>query len=126
MTLPEIEAFYKKEIINHLDSHWESGKEALDYLDHSTAKYHGKTIYSLYVPKILNKETVSVFKQTAETMAAIMQKVIKEYQKNAEYRRLFGFSGRIEELILHDPMYQNILPVCRVDIFYNEKVKCQK
>lgn len=121
MTLPEIEAFYKKEIINHLDSHWESGKEALDYLDHSTAKYHGKTIYSLYVPKILNKETVSVFKQTAETMAAIMQKVIKEYQKNAEYRRLFGFSGRIEELILHDPMYQNILPVCRVDIFYNEK-----
>ncbi len=121
MTLPEIENFYKNEITNNLDSHIQSGKDALDYLDHSTAKYHGKTIYSLYVPKILNLETVKVFKQTAEMMASIMQKVIREYQKNAAYRSLFGFSGRIEELILHDPMYQNILPVCRVDIFYNEK-----
>lgn len=121
MTLPEVEEYYKKEITNNLDFHWQSGLDALDYLEHSTAKYHGKTIYSLYVPKILNMETVNVFKQTAETMAAIMQKVIREYQKNAEYRNLFGFSGRMEELILHDPMYQNILPVCRVDIFYNEK-----
>lgn len=120
MTLTEIEEFYKKEIASDMAFHKESGLDALDYLDHSTAKYHGKTIYSLYVPKILNVETVNVFKQTAETMAAIMQKVIREYQKNAEYRSLFGFSGRIEELILHEPLYQNILPVCRVDIFYNE------
>ena len=120
MTLSEIEVYYKNDIANNLDKHEKSGKEALDYMDHSTAKYHGKTIYSLYVPKILNEETVQVFKQTAETMASIMQKVIREYQKNADYRKLFGFSKRIEELILHDPLYENILPVCRVDIFYNE------
>ena len=120
MTLSEIEVYYKNDIANNLDKHEKSGKEALDYMDHSTAKYHGKTIYSLYVPKILNEETVQVFKQTAETMASIMQKVIREYQKNADYRKLFGFSKRIEELILHNPLYKNILPVCRVDIFYNE------
>ena len=120
MTLREIEEFYKQDIENHLSIHEKSGKEALDYLEHSTAKYHGKTIYSLYVPKIINEETVWVFKQTAETMASIMRKVIKEYQRNRDYRKLFGFSKRIEELILHDPLYENILPVCRVDIFYNE------
>ena len=120
MTLSEIEVYYKNDIANNLDKHEKSGKEALDYMDHSTAKYHGKTIYSLYVPKILNEETVQVFKQTAETMASIMQKVIREYQKNADYRKLFGFSKRIEKLILHNPLYKNILPVCRVDIFYNE------
>lgn len=121
MTLNEIEAFYKNEIDSQLKLHEASGKEALDYLDHSTAKYHGKTIYSLYVPKILNVETKQIFKQTAETMALIMQKVIKEYQKNADYRKLFGFSEKIEKLILHDPLNENVLPVCRVDIFYNEE-----
>ncbi len=120
MTLREIEEYYKQDIENNLTLHEKSGKEALDYLEHSTAKYHGKTIYSLYVPKIINEETVWGFKQTAETMASIMRKVIKEYQRNRDYRKLFGFSKRIEELILHDPLYENILPVCRVDIFYNE------
>ncbi len=121
MTLNEIEAFYKADITKQPKVHEESGKAALDYLDHSTAKYKGKTIYSLYVPKILNPETVDKFRYAAETMAGIMQKVILEYQKNEDYRRLFGFSKKMEELICHDPMYQNVLPVCRVDIFYNEK-----
>lgn len=120
MTLNEIEAFYKEDIAAHLSEHEASGKEALDYLDHSTAKYKGKTIYSLYVPKILNRETKESFKQIAETMAGIMQKVIKTYQKDEEYRSLFGFSERVEKLILQDPLYENLLPVCRVDIFYNE------
>lgn len=121
MTLPEIEAFYKKEILSNLPEHKKSGKEALAYLEQSTAKYHGQTIYSLYVPKILNEQTVHEFKKIAETMAGIMCKVIREYQKNSEYRTLFDFPKRVEELILHDPLYQNILPVCRVDIFYNEQ-----
>lgn len=121
MTLTEIESFYKKDIENNILKHQKSGLESLDYLDHSTAKYHGKTIYSLYVPKILNEETVRVFEHTAETMARIMKKVILEYMNNEEYRHLFGFSKQIERLILHDPGYENILPVCRVDIFYNEE-----
>ena len=104
-----------------MPQHLASGKEALDYMEHSTAKYKGKTIYSLYVPKILNPETKDKFKQIAETMACIMRKVIAAYQKDAQYRSLFGFSKRLEELILQDPLYENLLPVCRVDIFYNEK-----
>jgi len=121
MTLNEIEAFYKNEIAKNLTEHERSGKVALDYLDHSTAKYKGKTIYSLYVPKILNETTKEHFKEIAETMAGIMRKVIATYQKDEEYRVLFGFSKKVEKLILQNPLYENLLPVCRVDIFYNEK-----
>ena len=121
LELKEIEVFYENELGKRLAEHEKSGKAALDYLDHSTAKYKGKTIYSLYVPKILNEQTKERFAWIAQTMAGIMRKVIKEYQNNPDYRTLFGFSKRVEELILHDPLYENILPVCRVDIFYNEE-----
>jgi len=119
--LTALEEFYSKHIVENRALHEASGKEALDYLEHSTAKYKGKTIYSLYVPKLLNEQTVEVFKNTAETMASIMRKVIIEYRENKEYRKLFGFDKEVEELIIQDPLYENILPVCRVDIFYNEK-----
>ena len=120
MNLAELEQYYVTHINENRDAHEASGKAALDYLEHSTAKYKGKTIYSLYVPKLLNEETVEIFKKTAETMAGIMRKVIIEYRNNTEYRKLFGFDKEVEELIIHDPLYKNILPVCRVDIFYNE------
>ena len=120
MELTALEQFYFEHINAHREEHEKSGKEALDYLDHSTAKYHGKTIYSLYVPKLLNEQTVEVFRQTAETMSGIMRKVIVEYRNNEEYRTLFGFDKEVEQLIIHNPLYENVLPVCRVDIFYNE------
>ena len=120
MELTALEQFYYDHISANRQEHEKSGKEALDYLEHSTAKYHGKTIYSLYVPKLLNEQTVEVFRQTAETMAGIMRKVIVEYRENEEYRALFGFDKEVEQLIIHDPLYENVLPVCRVDIFYNE------
>ncbi len=120
MELTALEQLYYEHIDAHRKEHEKSGKEALDYLEHSTAKYHGKTIYSLYVPKLLNEKTVEVFERTAETMAGIMRKVIAEYRENEGYRALFGFDKEVEQLIVHDPLYENVLPVCRVDIFYNE------
>lgn len=119
--LVEMEKFYCSDIEKHMKLHQESGKLALQYLENSTAKYHGKTIYSLYVPKLISKETEMRFKDAAETMAGIMRKVIKQYQKDEAYRKLFGFSKELEELILIDPNYEDVLPVCRVDIFLNEE-----
>lgn len=121
MELTQLEQFYYNHINENRKEHEESGKAALKYLENSTAKYKGKTIYSLYVPKLLNQKTVEVFKYTAETMAAIMRKIIVEYRKNTKYRELFGFDKEVENLIIQDPMYENVLPVCRVDIFYNEE-----
>jgi len=121
MNLKALEQWYSNHINAHKSGHEASGKEALDYLEHSTAKYHGKTIYSLYVPKLLNEKTVEIFRDTAQTMAGIMRKVIVEYRENEEYRKLFGFDKEVEKLIIQDPLYENVLPVCRVDIFYNEE-----
>ena len=44
MELTALEQFYFEHINAHREEHEKSGKEALDYLDHSTAKYHVKTI----------------------------------------------------------------------------------
>ena len=68
MELTELEQFYAKHIRENREEHEKSGKEALEYLEHSTAKYKGKTIYSLYVPKLLNETTVARFKEIAETI----------------------------------------------------------
>lgn len=120
-SLNEIEQICKKEIEQQYEKHLESAKVAQDYLEHSTAKYKGKTIYSLYIPKILNAQTTAMLKETAETMVRIMRKVIKEYLENESYRSLFGFDCHLKELILQHPGYENLLPVARVDIFLNEQ-----
>ena len=99
----------------------ESGKVELDYLEHSTAKYKGQTIYSLHIPKIFTKESEAVIKNAAETMYGILYKVMEQYIKDEEYRKLFGFSKELEEMILNTPHYHNLLPICRLDIFLNEE-----
>ena len=38
-----------------------------------------------------------------------------------EYRKLFPFSKALEELILLPVDYPIAVPVCRIDIFYNEE-----
>lgn len=111
----------KKYIENHFSLCEESSKKELDYLEHSTAKYKGDTIYSLHIPKMFTKESKTVLKHGAETMYRILFKVMKEYLINPEYRRLFGFSEELENMICNTPHYKDILPICRLDIFLNEE-----
>lgn len=120
-SLNEIEQFCVNEIEENFEKHKEKAAKSLDYLDHSTAKYKGKTIYSLYVPKIFNTENTKYIKYIAETMVRIMRKVIEQYIKDEDYRGLFGFSAHLKELILNVPKYDNLLPIARVDIFLNEE-----
>ena len=119
-SLNEIEQLCKKEIENNFDAHKRKAEVSLDYLEHSTAKYKGKTIYSLYIPKIFNEESAKYLKYISETMVCIMRKVIEHYILDEDYRELFGFSSHLKELILNVPKYTNLLPVARVDIFLNE------
>ncbi|MCI8408183.1 MAG: glutathionylspermidine synthase family protein [Lachnospiraceae bacterium] len=99
----------------------ESSKEELDYLEHSTAKYKGQTIYSLHIPKMFTLEAKAVLEHGAETMYGILYKVMREYLANPQYRKLFGFSKELESMICNTPHYENILPICRLDIFLNEE-----
>ena len=76
-SLKEIEKLCKKEIEDNYEAHLKGAQISLDYLEHSTAKYKGKTIYSLYIPKIFNTENTKYLKYIAETMVQIMRKVIE-------------------------------------------------
>lgn len=111
----------KTYIENNFEYCEESSKEELYYLEHSTAKYKGQTIYSLHIPKMFTLEAKAVLKYGAETMYGILYKVMREYLDNPQYRKLFGFSKELESMICNTPHYKNILPICRLDIFLNEE-----
>ena len=49
--------------------------------------------------------------------------MIRHYREDKNYRELFGFEKRLEELILRTPRYNSSIPIARIDIFYNEETK---
>lgn len=78
---------------------------------------------TLHIPKFYTQEDKENFKQIVDTMYSIFEKVIKAYRKDEKIRALFPFSKELEELILLEPDYETMIPICRVDIFYNEETK---
>lgn len=119
--MDEFNLLYKGVIEENFQENIETAKDSLAYLDQSTAKYKGETIYSLYMAKAFPNHVVEYLKDASETMYGILKKVMKEYIKKEDYRKLFGFSKELEELVLDVPPYENILPIARIDIFLNEK-----
>ena len=97
---------------------WEISRE---YLENSTAKYHGKTIDTLYIPKIFTEEAIDILEQSVKTLYSIFEKVINEYFNSRDYRKLFGFSPELEKLILINRRYDSVIPMARIDIFLNEE-----
>ncbi len=96
-------------------------EKQIEYIKNSTAKYHGRVVRTLAVPKIFDSETVADFKNIAETTHRILTKVINQYLIDEDFRKHFMFEKELDELILTDAKYDCILPVARVDIFYNEE-----
>ncbi len=96
-------------------------EKQIDYIKSSTAKYHGRVVRTLAIPKIFDTETVNDFKNIAETTHKILTKVIDEFLENPDFRVHFQFENELESLILTPAEYDCLLPVARVDIFYNEE-----
>src|SRR5690554_3216452 len=113
-----------KKYIDYVKGNFEESKKSSDrslgYLRGSTAKYQGNVISSLHIPKLFPEHVVEYLDSSVNTMYSILEKVIKEYLNNADYRKLFEFDQRLEELILVDRGYDSYLPMCRLDIFLNE------
>lgn len=86
----------------------------------SKAVYHGDPIKTLFIPKIFNEQMKEEFEKCCSTTYRILVKVIKKYQSDAEYRNLFPFSKELEKLILTERHYESVIPICRMDIFFNE------
>lgn len=88
-------------------------------LENSTAHYHGYTVHTLYIPNIYTQDDLEKLRSAAETTYSILNKVINEYLKNEDYRKLFGFDKKLEELILRPSVYNENLPIARIDLFYD-------
>lgn len=119
----KIEQEYIQNIEDNRQAHYDSGQEALNYITNSTAKYHGRVVRTLYVPKMFEKQDINNFRTLLKTLYDIFGKVIDRYLADEEYRRLFGFEKRLEELILLPALYPAKIPVARIDIFYDEITK---
>lgn len=78
---------------------------------------------TLAIPKIFSQADKKRFEQIVTTFYQIFTKVIQAYKQDETIRRLYPFSKSLEELILLEPDYATLIPICRIDIFYNEQTK---
>ncbi len=114
------EECYKKLTDKNFDKSIASAKIQQEYIKKYTARYHGYYVHTLYIPKMFTEEMSEFFSRSANIMYGILEKVIREYKTNAEYRKLFGFEEKLEKLILRPNHYNCELPIARIDIFFNE------
>lgn len=116
----DINEYYRGLIDSEFKKNAESAAKQKDYILNSTARSHGYYVYTMYMPKIFTHSMAECFRCISDTMYGILVKVIAEYEKNPDYRKLFGFDERLEELILRPDRYDCKLPIARIDIFFNE------
>jgi len=89
-------------------------------LENSTARYKGKIIDFLYQPMFFNSNDIEKIKYITEKLTAIIEKCTTEFLNNPSFRKYFGYSKIMEELILIDPGYKNPAPIARFDLFYQK------
>lgn len=123
LQLVELNQNYCKRISREKEEHKKTAEKEIDYMNHSTAKYHGRCVSTLYIPKMFTPEDIDCFHRLIQTLYGIFDKVIDRYRSDISYRKLFGFPEKLEELILRKPRYECRIPIARIDIFYNEETK---
>lgn len=114
---------YTNEIYADIKANKEDFEKQINYIKNSTAKYHGRVVRTLAIPKVFDAVTVADFKRIAETTHSILTKIINRYLTNEDFRQHFDFEEELNGLILTEAGYDCLLPVARVDIFYNEETR---
>lgn len=112
---------YTNEIYADFEANKADFEKQIEYIKNSTAKYHGRVVRTLAIPKVFDAEIVADFKRIAETTHLILTKVIYQYLQDEDFRKNFDFDDELKSLILTEAGYDCLLPVARVDIFYNEE-----
>lgn len=93
----------------------------VEYMKHSTAIHHGEYVRTCFKPKLLTESQFAAIKADMKILYSIFARVMDEYEQDASYRALFGFDSRVEELILRANRQPSLLPMARIDFFYNEE-----
>lgn len=78
---------------------------------------------TLLIPKFFTQEDRQIFEKIVQSTFSIFETVFHAYRNDPEIRALFPFDKELEELILLEPLYAPIIPISRIDIFYNEETK---
>lgn len=122
MTAGELTEKLEAYIQTHMEESEKSGLRMEEYIKHSDLNAGGNNYTrTLQIPKIYDRKTIDRFSEIVTTTYGIFEKVIQEYMVNPDYRKLFPFSKELEALILLPSGYAEAVPVCRIDIFYNEE-----
>lgn len=100
--------------------------EITEYMKASTAIHHGEYVRTCYQPKLFTEQIFQTFSEDIRTLYGILSKVIHAYYRDPEYRALFGFDKVAEELILRADPDVSLLPMARIDFFYNEETGAYK
>lgn len=81
------------------------------------------TVYTktLQIPKIFSQKDKKNFESICSMTYQILAKVTKAYKTDPKVQRLFRFSPALHRLVQKDPLYETVIPMLRVDIFYNEE-----
>lgn len=103
-----------------LDGDIAGRRAAYAYMQQSSAIVHEKVVASSFIPRLFDDESWEVLRSVAETTHGILCKVIEHYRATPEYRKVFSFDKRLEELILLPRGYADPLPFARIDVFLNE------
>ena len=119
--MKEINQRYVEIVRENYEENLKSGKAVLEYMEGSTAVYHGVPVACLYMPKFFSSEAYECLKKAAKDICGILDKIIHRYLNDAEYRKLFSFPKELEDLILIEANYPRLLPIARLDIFFNEE-----
>lgn len=90
------------------------------YMKGSTAIHHGEYVRTCFSPKLLPAADFDRLAADMRLLYGIFRKVIDAYFADPDYRALFGFDARTEDLILHAHRAPSLLPMARIDFFYNE------
>ncbi|MCI9210626.1 MAG: hypothetical protein HFI83_08055 [Eubacterium sp.] len=107
MQLLDLNRDYCEQIVKEKEAHAESALREIAYINQSTAKYHGRCVSTLYIPKIFTEDDICHFQRLIRDLYGIFDKVIRHYREDKNYRELFGFEKRLEELILRTPRYNS-------------------
>jgi glutathionylspermidine synthase len=91
------------------------------WLKSEADRLNTEPLKALCAPKLYSDEADAHFKYIAETIYSILNKVCLEYLQNPSFRPQFGFDSELEELIASPAVYPDLIPMLRVDLFYNEE-----
>ena len=97
-----------------------------EYMKASTAIHHGEYVRTCYMPKLFTEAVFEKFAADIRVLYGILEKVVQRYYRDPGYRALFGFDRRAEELILRADPSVSLLPMARIDFFYNEETGTYK